>query len=130
MRTITTLHLVKFYFLKMVMRFFRPSLSSCSRLSVTGDTAKYLVLTLQRLCTFTLRPNQPKHPIHSDCVKERRRLRRDLSEEEFNHTCKTRPTYNSPTSASQADRLNPHNLVDQDRAHNVKRLHWKHLNLE
>ena len=35
-------------------------------LSVTGDTAKYLVLTLQRLCTFTIRLNQPKLSPHSN----------------------------------------------------------------
>lgn len=48
---------------------------------------------------------------------ERRELRQDLSEEEFNHTGKTRSPYHSATSACQADRLNSHNLVDQDRAH-------------
>ena len=70
-----------------------------------------------------------KHPIHAGCIKERRELRRDLSEEEFNPTSKTRSTYNSATSACQADRLNSHNLVDQDRAHCL-RLHGKLLNLE
>ena len=45
------------------------------KLSITGDTAKILGLTLKRLCTFTLRPTLPK-----------RRMRQDLSEEGFNHT--------------------------------------------
>ena len=50
------------------------------KLSVTGDTAKYLVLTLERVCTFTMRLKQPLCPWPSCSEKERRRLRRDLWE--------------------------------------------------
>ena len=122
--------LVKILLLEnLMLRLFHPSLSSCSKLSVTGDTAKYLVLTLQRLCTFTLSLNQPKHPIHAKCIKERRELRQDLSEGEFNSTSKTRSTYNFATSSCQADELNSHDFVEQDRAHCLK-LHGKLLNLE
>ena len=47
-------------------------------LSVTGDTAKYLVLTLKRLCTFTIRPNKPKLSSSTQFVlRKRRELRRD-----------------------------------------------------
>ena len=50
-------------------------------LSVTGDTAKYLVLTLQRLCTFTIRPNKPKLSSSTQFVlRKRRELRRDFWE--------------------------------------------------
>ena len=97
-------------------------------LSINGDTAKYLVLTLQRLCTFTLSLNQPKHPIHAECIKERRELRQDLSEEEFNSTSKTRSTYNFATSSCQDDELNSTSLIKTVPI--VLRLHGKLLNLE
>ena len=58
-----------------VMRFFRTFPVQELKLSITGDTAKILGLTLERLCTFTLRPILPK-----------RRMRQDLSEGELNHT--------------------------------------------
>ena len=48
------------------------------KLSVTGDTAKYLVSTLERVCTFTTRLKQPFYPLPSCSEKERRSLRRDL----------------------------------------------------
>ena len=58
-------------------------------LSVTGDTAKYLVLTLQRLCTFTIRPNKPKLSSSTQIVlRKRRELRRDFSEA-FSHPIPT-----------------------------------------
>ena len=52
------------------------------KLSVTGDTAKYLVFyTLERLCTFTTRPNKPKLSSSTQFVlRKRRELRRDLWE--------------------------------------------------
>ena len=64
-------------------------------LSVTGDTAKYLVLTLQRLCTFTIRPNKPKLSSSTQFVlRKRRELRRDFSEAYSpSHTGLTRSTY-------------------------------------
>ena len=43
-----------------VMRFFRTFLVQELKLSITGDTAKILGLTLERLCTFTLRPILPR----------------------------------------------------------------------
>ena len=58
-----------------VMRFFRTFPIQELKLSITGDTAKILGLTLERLCTFTLRPTLPK-----------RRMTQDLSEGENNHT--------------------------------------------
>ena len=85
-----------------------------------GHGKELSLLTLQRLCTFTLSLNQPKHPIHAECIKERRELRQDLSEGEFNPTSKTRSTYNFATSSCQADELNSHDFVDQDRAHCLK----------
>jgi hypothetical protein len=54
-----------------------------------------------------------------------RRMRQDLSEGEFNHTSKTRTSYNSATTQFLAYNLNPHSLINQDRAHIVIRLHWK-----
>ena len=49
---------------------------------MTGDTAKILDLTLERLCTFTLRPILPEG-----------RMRQDLWEERFTHTSQTRSPY-------------------------------------
>ncbi len=95
-----------------VMRFFSTIPVQELKLSITGDTAKILGLTLERLCTFTLRPILPK-----------RRMRQDLSEEEvqpykldpfpFGHICLS------------SNKLNPHNLINPSRAHNTIRLHWK-----
>ena len=51
-------------------------------MSITGDTAKILDLTLERLCTITLRPILPEG-----------RMRQDLWEEEFTHTSQTRSPY-------------------------------------
>ena len=48
---------------------------------------------------------------------ERRELIQELSEEECNHTSKTRSTYHPSTSSCQADRLHPHNLIILDKAH-------------
>ena len=42
------------------MRFFRTFPFQELKLSITGDTAKILGLTLERLCTFTLRPILPR----------------------------------------------------------------------
>ena len=51
------------------------------KLSVTGDTAKYLDLTLERLCTFTTRPNKPKLSSSTQFVlRKRKELRRDYWE--------------------------------------------------
>ena len=65
-------------------------------LSVTGDTAKYLVLTLQRLCTFTIRPNKPKLSSSTQVVlRKRRELRRDFSEA-FSIPCRLDPFHLHP----------------------------------
>ena len=40
-------------------RFFSSIPAQQLKLSITGDTAKILVLTLERVCTFTLRLNYP-----------------------------------------------------------------------
>ena len=104
----------------LVLRLFHPSLSSCLKLSIIGDTAKYLVLTLKRLCTFTLSLNLPKHAIHAECIKEMRELRRDLSEGEFTIHASLVPAILFSTYAWQADMLNSHDLFDQDRANCLK----------
>ena len=67
---------------------------------MTGDTAKILDLTLERLCTFTLRPTLPKS-----------KMRQDLWEEKFNHASQTRHSYNFSTTKWSNYRMNPHNLV-------------------
>ena len=55
---------------------------------MTEDTAKILDLTLERLCTFTLRPILPKS-----------KMRQDLWEEKFTHPVgQTRYSYNFATT--------------------------------
>src|SRR5664279_4985355 len=56
MSTTTKVHLAKILFLeKFVLRFFCPSLSSCSKLSITGDTAKILVSNSAEVVHFHLK---------------------------------------------------------------------------
>jgi hypothetical protein len=90
---------------------------SCrSKLSVTGDTAKYLVLTLCRGCA--LFPQDSVNPFCHDAhfaQMARWRLRRDLSEA-IPHTNSDafHPTIHyHPLSVW----LSSHNLIGQDRAH-------------
>jgi hypothetical protein len=49
-------------------------------------------------------------------------MRQDLSEGEFNQMSLTIPKYH-PLSVFMDE---PHNLLNQDIAHNVIRLHWKY----
>ena len=80
---------------------------------MTGDTAKILDLTLERLCTFTLRPILPEG-----------RMRQDLWEERFTHTSQTRYSYNFATTEWSDNRMNPHNLIILAEPYTI-RLHWK-----
>ena len=66
---------------------------------MTGDTAKILDLTLERLCTFTLWPTLPKS-----------KMRQDLWEEKFTHSGQTRYSYNFATTNWSDHRMNLHNL--------------------
>ena len=66
---------------------------------MTGDTAKILDLTLERLCTFTLRPTLPKS-----------KMRQDLWEEKFTHTSQARYSYNFATALWPDYKVNLHNL--------------------
>src|SRR6266567_7971011 len=85
-------------------------------MSITGDTAKILVLTLQRLCTFTLRPILPREKNETRYFRRREQL---YQQDPF-----------PPFATTQScNKLNPHNLLNQGRAHNAIRLHWKHTKL-
>jgi hypothetical protein len=93
------------------------ALKSCrSKLSVTGDTAKYLVLTLCRGCA--LFPQDSVSPFCHDAhfaQMAKWRLRRDLSEA----IPQTNPDAFHPNNNYQplSVWLSSRNLVSQDRAH-------------
>jgi hypothetical protein len=53
-------------------------------------------------------------------------MRQDLSEEEFNHNGMTVPPTILIPPCVITYRLNPHNLLNQVRAHSVLKLHWKY----
>jgi hypothetical protein len=53
-------------------------------------------------------------------------MRQNLCEEEFNHTSITVPPTIMLPPHVITHRLNPHNLISQDRAHSVIMLHWKY----
>src|SRR6266567_7086761 len=83
-------------------------------MSITGDTAKILVLTLQRLCTFTLRPILPRE-------KNETRSFRRREQPYWQDTFLLQFCYHPILP----NKLNPHDLLNQGRAHNAIRLHWK-----
>ena len=94
------------------------SLISYSELSVTGDTAKYLVLTLSRGCARSpLDSINPNYPLHSFSEKEKEEIETRLFRSCFpmiipgDH----RPPIN-PTSVDLLTQVHT-NLLRQDRAH-------------
>ena len=91
----------------------------CQEMFVTVDTAKYTQFyTLQRLCTFTKGPNQPKLSSHFRWWRGKgRRLRQDLSEVLL-HPSAGLTHFNLLTSTTTCQAgVSPYNLVDQDIAH-------------
>ena len=91
----------------------------CQELSVTVDTTRYTQFyTLQRLCTFTKGPKQPKLSSHfRRWWGKGRRLRRDLSEVLLHPSAGLRRSnLLTSTSTCQAG-ASPYHLVDLDRAH-------------
>src|SRR5215203_1960552 len=97
-----------------MMRFFRTILGQELILSVTGDTAKILGLTLERLCTFTLRPILPREK------NETRSFRRRIQPYQLDPF----PLGRSYIRMS-SKQVEPYNLINPGRAHNTIRLHWK-----
>ena len=91
---------------------------------MTGDTAKILDLTLERVCTFTLRLNDPNILYTLSVLWKGEIETRPLGGEiqlyqpdwmllQFGY---------HPMSDNK---MNPHNLLILGRAHITSRLHWK-----
>ena len=100
-------------------------------LSVTGDTAKYLVLTLSRGCARSpldlTNPNYPHTPI---VIGEKKKVKtRSFGSIFPPHTGLTRSNLQSSTTTCQAG-VSPRNLFDQDRAHMTNGCTGSNLHLE
>ena len=96
------------------MRFFRTFSVQELKLSITGDTAKILVLNSREVVHFHLKT----HPTQE---KDETRF---LGREIHPYTPDPFPLYFA-TSACLDNRMNPHNLLHLGRAHNAIRLHGK-----
>jgi hypothetical protein len=100
----------------MMMRFFRTVHVYRLELSITRDMANRLVLCPAGFVHFHLKT-------HST---QREEWDKTFQKERSTILARPTPTYNSATTSCLAHKLNPHNLISQDRAHNVIGLHWKY----
>ena len=91
---------------------------------MTGDTAKILVLTLERVCTFTLRLNHPNILYTLGAFGKGEIETRPLGGEIqlYQPDSMLLQFCYHPMSDNK---MNPHNLLILGRAHITSRLHWK-----